>query len=200
MVPPGARTRLLLHVCCAPCSAGAIPFLEEEGLRPSLFWYNPNIHPWTEYKARRDALAAYAGIRGLPLIMEDVYGLREFVAALGGGAGREPAGGPAEGFSREARCPRCYRSRMERTVAAARAGGFDAFCSTLFISPYQDHELLRKTAEAAAERYGVRLFYRDFRPGFRRGQGEARRLGLYAQKYCGCLFSEEERYLGTAPA
>jgi len=66
--------------------------------------------------------------------------------------------------------------------------------STLFVSPYQNHELLRQTAEEMARRYGVAFLYRDFRPGFRQGQQEARELGLYMQKYCGCVFSEEERY------
>ena len=76
----------------------------------------------------------------------------------------------------------------------AKEKGFDAFSTTLFISPYQNHELLRKEAAAAAEQHGITLFYRDFRPLFKEGRTEARRLGLYMQKYCGCIFSEEERY------
>ena len=92
------------------------------------------------------------------------------------------------------RCGHCYRLRLEQTARYAAAHGFDSFTSTLFVSPYQNHDLLRQTAEAAAARYGVAFLYRDFRPGFRQGQQEARELGLYMQKYCGCVFSEEERY------
>ena len=77
----------------------------------------------------------------------------------------------------------------------AKEGGFDSFTSSLFISPYQNHELLREVAERAAAEYGVTFLYRDFRPLFRAGQERARELGMYIQKYCGCVFSEEERYL-----
>ena len=73
--------------------------------------------------------------------------------------------------------------------------GYDAFTTTLLVSPYQNHELLIKVAEEMAKKYGVEFLYRDFRQGFREGQSEARALGLYMQKYCGCVFSEEERYL-----
>ena len=86
------------------------------------------------------------------------------------------------------------RLRLEQTARYAADHGFESFTSTLFVSPYQDHELLRRTAEELAAQYGVAFLYRDFRPGFRQGQQEARELGLYMQKYCGCVFSEEDRY------
>ena len=84
--------------------------------------------------------------------------------------------------------------RLFETARQAAEGGFDSFTSSLFISPYQKHELMREVAERAATEYGVQFLYRDFRPGFRAGQQEARELGFYMQKYCGCVFSEEERY------
>jgi predicted adenine nucleotide alpha hydrolase (AANH) superfamily ATPase len=143
-------------------------------------WYNPNVHPFTEYESRRGALVAYAQGLGLPLILRDDYGLRAFVAALSAPYGD--------------RCGHCYRLRMEEAAGAAAKGGFDAFSTTLLISPYQDHEMIRETAQMAAERHGVGFLYRDFRPLFREGQGRARSMGLYMQKYCGCIFSEEERY------
>jgi len=181
--------KLLLHVCCAPCSVACIAALREEGIEPALFWYNPNIHPYSEYARRRDTLIQYAQSLGLPLIMEDNYGLRSFIHGL---QEQEQHQDEAEScFDSPRRCAFCYSLRMERTALAAREQGFDAFCTTLFISPYQNHELLKKTAEAAGKRYGAPLFYRDFRPHFKEGQTEARRLGLYMQKYCGCIFSEE---------
>ena len=94
-------------------------------------------------------------------------------------------------------CPTWWRSstRCWRTTARyAAEHGYASFTSTLFVSPYQNHELLRQTAQAAAEAYGVEFLYRDFRPGFRAGQQEARERGFYMQKYCGCVFSEEDRY------
>jgi predicted adenine nucleotide alpha hydrolase (AANH) superfamily ATPase len=178
--------KLLLHSCCAPCSVACIAVLREEGIEPVLFWYNPNIHPYKEYASRRDTLVKYAGDLGLDLIMEDHYGLRSFIAGLS----RDGSSGP---FGKDGgnRCAYCYRIRLARTAALAREQGFDAFTTTLLISPYQNHELLVKTAEEAG---GSLFLYRDFRPRFREGQAEARRLGLYMQKYCGCIFSEEERY------
>ena len=84
--------------------------------------------------------------------------------------------------------------RLEKTAKYAKENGFDAFSTTLLISPYQDHGLLKKTGDMLSKKYGIEFLYKDFRPGFRYGQNKARELGLYMQKYCGCVFSEEERY------
>ena len=174
--------KLLLHVCCAPCSVACIASLREENIEPALFWYNPNIHPFTEYSQRRDTAVQYARNLDLPLLMEDNYGLKLFLNTLNeSGSGYEPP----------RRCVYCYRMRMEKTALAAKENGFDSFCTTLFISPYQNHELLKEEAERAAEKHGVTFLYRDFRPLFRKGREEARALGLYMQKYCGCIFSKD---------
>jgi predicted adenine nucleotide alpha hydrolase (AANH) superfamily ATPase len=159
--------------------------LGEEGLRPGLFWYNPNIHPFTEYRSRRDSLAALAEKQGLELILEDEYGLRRFLAGTG------PDMDPAKG----GRCLFCYQLRLEKTALLAAREGYEAFSTTLLISPYQNHGLLRQTGEDLAARNGIAFLYRDFRPFFREGQRRAREQGYYMQKYCGCIFSEEERYL-----
>lgn len=173
--------KLLLHICCAPCSISCIETLRNEGIEPTGYWYNPNIHPYKEYQARKDTLVHYADSIGLQLILQDEYGLRPFVRAI------YP--------DLENRCGVCYRLRFEATARYAAEHGFDGFSSTLFVSPYQNHELLRETAGKVAEEFGVSFVYRDFRPGFRSGQNKARALQLYMQKYCGCVFSEEERYL-----
>jgi predicted adenine nucleotide alpha hydrolase (AANH) superfamily ATPase len=181
--------RLLLHTCCAPCSTGCLKGLAglkglaAEGVKPVLFWYNPNIHPWTEYAARRDSLADLAHEQGLELEAVDEYGLRPFIRGLYPHLEKETG-----------RCSYCYRLRLEKTAERAQKGGYDSFSSTLLISPYQDHESIRETGEELAGRYGLQFFYRDFRPFFREGQKAAREQGRYMQKYCGCIFSEEERY------
>lgn len=172
--------KLLLHICCAPCSVACVQSLRAEGIEPVGYWYNPTIHPFTEYRQRRDTLTEYAQRIGMELRVNDEYGLRPFVDAVAG----DIAG----------RCATCYAARMRETARYAAENGFTHFTSTLFISPYQKHELLRAAAEEAAEEFGVAFLYRDFRPLFRQGQAEARELGLYMQKYCGCVFSEEERY------
>lgn len=172
--------KTLLHICCAPCSVACIATLRQEGIDPVGFWYNPNIHLLTEYKARKNALSDYAKSIGLPLVMQNEYGLRSFIE------------GVYPEFDR--RCGFCYSSRFEAAAKHAAENGFDSFSTTLLISPYQKHELIRSEGELAAQKYGVSFLYRDFRPFFREGQEQARALGLYMQKYCGCIFSEEERY------
>lgn len=139
--------------------------------RHGAYWYNPNIHPFTEYRSRRNCLRDYAASIGLPLIERNDYGLRPFVRAV------------AEDI--DGRCVKCYSMRLYAAAHEAKEGGFDSFTSSLFISPYQNHELLREVAERAAAEYGVTFLYRDFRPLFRAGQERARELGMYIQKYCG---------------
>ena len=171
---------LLLHTCCAPCSVYCVDSLREEGIEPVSFWYNPNIHPYQEYKARRDTLKEYAASIGLSLLVRENYGLRDFVRAVAGDL--------------DYRCGYCYSCRLEETARYAAEHGFTHFSTTLLVSPYQDHQRICDTAEEMAGRYGVTFLYRDFSVGFREGQAKARELGLYMQKYCGCVFSEEERY------
>ncbi len=172
--------KLLLHICCAPCSIMCVESLRGEGIEPVGFWDNPNIHPYTEFRQRRNTLEAYAKDIGMALVVYGKYGLRPFLGEVGGDF--------------DGRCRVCYRLRMRSAAQYAAENGFTHFTSTLFISPYQNHELLMQEAQAAAEAYGVGFLYRDFRPLFREGQERARALGLYMQKYCGCIFSEEERY------
>ena len=173
--------KTLLHICCAPCSVGSINLLRKEEIALTGFWYNPNIHPFTEYRSRRNCLREYAASIDLPLLEQNDYALRPFVRAV------------AEDIQN--RCETCYEMRLFEAAKAAKEGGFDNFTSTLFISPYQDHELMKAVAEKAADAYNIDFLYRDFRPAFKEGQQTARDLGMYIQKYCGCVFSEEERYL-----
>lgn len=181
--------KLLLHTCCAPCSVQCVEALEAEGIKPDLFWYNPNIHPFTEYRSRRDSLVCFAREKGLSLTLEDEYGLRLFirgVSVIERSQNTEKKSGPRCGF--------CYRLRLERTARMAKEKGFDAFSSTLLISPYQNHGLIKQVGEELAAAFGVEFLYRDLRPRFRQGQNQARGAGYYIQKYCGCIYSEEERF------
>lgn len=157
-----------------------IETLRNELIEPTLYFFNPNIHPLKEFKMRKNTLVDYAKSQGAKLILNNDYGLREFIK------------GVYPDFDN--RCGYCYRTRLEATAKFAADNGYDTFTSTLFISPYQNHELMRTIAEAAALKYGVEFLYRDFRPFFKEGQQKARDMGLYMQKYCGCVFSEEDRY------
>lgn len=170
--------KLLMHTCCAPCSVYCIDSLRAEGIEPVSYWYNPNIHPYIEYKTRRDTLIEYSNMINFDLIIDENYGLVEFCKNTINNL--------------ENRCKDyCYKVRLEQTAKYAKENGYDAFTTTLLVSPYQNHEALQEVAYEMANKYNIEFLYRDFRVGFREGQNKARELGLYMQKYCGCIFSEE---------
>jgi len=171
--------KLLLHTCCAPCLIGVLggDYLTAE---VSCFWFNPNIHPYTEYKSRLNALEIFARENNIDLIIKDYYGLREFISKI---------------TSFYNRCGFCYDWRIRECALFASQNNFDAFSSTLLISPYQNHEKIKELGEKYAELYNIKFFYKDSRGSFRAGQKKARENNIYMQKYCGCIFSEEERYL-----
>ena len=170
----------LLHTCCAPCSIHCVNTLRQEGIEPVSYWFNPNIHPYTEYRSRKTTLEEYAKSINMRLVIDNTYGLRNFVKNVIDDL--------------DHRCFYCYQVRLDETARYAAEHHFDSFTTTLLVSPYQKHEALIQAGETAAKKYGVPFLYRDFRPGFKDGQQKARELELYMQKYCGCIFSEEERY------
>lgn len=173
--------RLLLHCCCGPCAVGALPLFRAAGYDITGFFYNPNIQPWQEHVARRDSFIKVMEAAGLPYMIDDAYPLEGWLNTVAA----EP----------QDRCGYCYDDRLTRTASqAAGIDGFDAFSTTLLISPYQDHERLRFLGQEMEKGYGPRFAYVDLRPAFREGQQKAREMGLYMQKYCGCIYSEKERY------
>jgi len=147
------------------------------------YFYNPNIHPVQEYYARLSTAAQYNHDEGLKHMIVEDYGLTEFTRAVSGNEAMPK------------RCAVCYEMRLKRTAKIAKTGGFDCFTSTLLYSKYQDQDLIVRTAEAAAEEHGVKFYYHDFREGWQEGIDESKAKGMYRQQYCGCIYSEEDRYL-----
>ncbi len=174
--------KILLHICCGPCTVGTLKEFDRTKDQITGFWYNPNIHPYMEYKSRLDALKMLAENIKLDLVVEDEYGLKKFVRMVKDDL--------------DYRCEKCYSDRLYKTARKAKELGFDAFSTTLLVSPYQKHERIKALAFAIGKEIGIPFHYVDPRPHFRQGNSEAREMGLYMQKYCGCVFSEEERYLG----
>lgn len=172
--------RVLLHTCCGPCALYPLASLRAEGMDITGFFYNHNIHPYQEYARRRDAAKQMADLEGMTLIVQDEYRLEEFLANVAA----EP----------DKRCGYCYASRLDAVAVTAKDNGFDAFTSSLFYSRYQNHDLMRQKAEESAARYGIQFVYRDFRSGWQEGIRCSKELGLYRQQYCGCIYSEKERY------
>ena len=173
--------RLLLHICCAPCAIYPVKELRSSGVEVTGFFYNHNIHPYTEYKLRRDAVKDYSRLVELDVVYRDEYLLEEFLANV--------AGAPAS------RCGYCYRSRMEEAAKYAAEAGFEYYSTTLLYSRYQNQELIRQYGEELGERYGVTFHYDDYRRGWQEGIDLSKDMELYRQKYCGCIYSEKDRYL-----
>lgn len=177
-------SKILMHTCCAPCSEYVVYKLQKEGYKDlTYFWYNPNIHGYDEYKKRRDCLVDFAKTKELPIIVVDDYGVKEFTKAV--------SNNPEEPF----RCAYCNAVKIKYTAEYAVEHGYDAFTTTLLVSPYQKHDMIKKMCELEAERHGIDFVYYDFREGFRIGQEWAKRDGLYLQDYCGCIYSEYENKL-----
>lgn len=172
--------KILVHTCCAPCLIAPYTQLSKAGHAVSALWYNPNIHPLLEYQKRRDTLRDFAMKEGFELIEHDEYGLHSFLQNT---------------LDRiEERCEYCYRSRLEKAAQIASERGFEAFSSTLLYSRYQQHELMIAIAEEMAAKYRVAFFYEDWRALWQEGIRLSKEAGMYRQQYCGCIFSEEERY------
>lgn len=178
------RARVLLHVCCGPCSIAPVLRLREEGFEVTGYFMNPNIHPLAEYLRRREAMEQCAARLELPMIwQDDAWDLTRWL--------RDVAGTCDVG---EPRCRYCYSTRLEAAHRTAGEGGFALFTSSLLYSRYQRHETIVDIAEAVATSGEPAFLYRDFRSGWQEGIDISKEWGLYRQPYCGCVYSEAERY------
>lgn len=171
---------ILLHICCAPCAIYPLKRLKEQGFGVSGIFYNPNIHPYQEYRNRKTALEDFS--RGSCLeIHYPEYLPFEFFRHIN--------------FMEQKpqRCPICWYQRLKRTALEAKEKNLEYFTTTLLVSPYQDQEALHKIGEDIAKQVGIKFYYEDFRPGFRDSHIQAKDSGMYCQSYCGCIYSELER-------
>lgn len=176
--------KLLLHMCCGPCAVYPVETLRADGTEVMGFFYRHNIHPYTECLRRQQTLETWAGGIGLRVIVQPGYDLEGFIQRV---------------VFREAdRCTTCYHDRLKATAMLARRGKFDAFSSTLLYSKFQKHDRIRDIGEALGRQLGVPFYYADFRKGWKAGIARSRELDMYRQSYCGCIYSEKERYYKPA--
>ncbi len=193
---------ILLHMCCSNCALSPVTLLRGEKSEFTGFWFNPNIHPHEEYNSRLDSLKKLSDEWNLKVLYEENYSPEEFfsmfnispmdVTNKNGAMGLDSSDdSPVPPFPE--RCKSCYSLRLEKTAEQARERGFDAFSTTLLISPYQDFEEIVSTGKKLSEKYNILFHLKDYRPHFRDAMALSKELGLYRQKYCGCIFSREER-------
>jgi predicted adenine nucleotide alpha hydrolase (AANH) superfamily ATPase len=176
--------KLLLHICCANCAIYPLQRTREKGDEVVGYFFNPNIHPYQEYQKRLDSLRRYSEEVGLKVVYRDEYLLEEFLKNVS----HRP----------EERCHYCYSIRLEATARDAKEEGFDGFSSTLLQSTHQNHALIKQTGERIAQEVGIPFHYEDFRQGWKKGVEVSKAMGLYRQQYCGCIYSEKERFMGKA--
>ena len=184
----GVTPKLLLHVCCAPCSSYCLEYLSDF-FDITVYYYNPNISPESEYRFRLSEEERYISLRGFknPIRMTDsVYDPNEFFE-IARGLEREPEGGK--------RCEKCFRLRLEASAKKAAELGMDCFTTTLTISPLKNAALLNEIGFEAGENYGVAWLPCDFkkREGYKRSIVLSREYDLYRQNYCGCAFSKNNK-------
>jgi len=185
---------ILLHICCSNCALYPVKLLRSEGHSLTGFWFNPNIHPLDEYNFRLDSVKKLANEWKLDVTFEEHQPETFFeMFGLNGWNGLNSLNGLNIPPSPE-RCISCYKLRLEETANEASKEGFDAFTTTLLISPYQSFKEIEKAGKALADRYNVEFLPRDFRPYFSQATALSKELGLYRQKYCGCIFSKKERH------
>ena len=172
--------KVLLHICCGPCTIYPLRVLREQGHEVSGYFFNPNIHPYSEFMKRRDTLATFAGRASLPVVIDDRYELESFLKG-------------ALDYGRD-RCLFCYRTRLQEAFRQGVERGVDAVTTTLLYSKYQRHADIVAIASELSEEYDLPFLYEDFRVGWAEGVAESKQLDMYRQKYCGCIFSELERH------
>jgi len=172
--------KILMHTCCGPCTIYPTGVLRGEGFDVMGFFYRHNIHPYTETLKRQDTLQTYAEQVHLKLIIQEDYDLEGFLQNIA--------------YRESDRCRYCYHDRLRSTALLAKRGEFDYFTSTLLYSKFQKHDLIRSVGESVGTSVGVPFYYQDFRTGWREGVDASKELGMYRQQYCGCIYSEKERF------
>ena len=172
--------KILMHCCCGPCTIYPLEVLRDEGYTVMGYFYRHNIHPYTECLRRQETLECYAAEQKLRIIIQEGYDMEGFIRNVA--------------FREKERCRYCYHDRLRAASLVARKGKFDAFTSTLLYSRHQKHELIHEMGDTIGRETGVPFFYRDFRVGWKAGIETSKTLGMYRQPYCGCIYSEKERY------
>ncbi len=170
---------VLFHVCCAPCFVAPYTHLKEE-IDITGLWFNHNIHPLTEYAKRRDCLKEFSEQENIPMIWKDEYNLNLFLQN--------------SAFREEKRCFSCYYERLKYSAIIAKKGNFDSFSTTLLYSKFQKHELIKEVGNALADEYMIPFYYRDLREYWKEGIELSKTREMYRQAYCGCIYSERDRY------
>lgn len=172
--------KILIHICCVPCFVAPFRYLKENKFEITGFWFNPNIHPYREYEKRMNTLKKFVDEENIKMILKDEYNLEDFLRKAS--------------FRENLRCHFCYYDRLKYTAIIAKKGNFDYFSTTLLYSKFQKHNMIKEIGISLAKEYGIEFFYFDFRELWKEGIQVSKQRKMYRQQYCGCIYSERDRY------
>ena len=172
--------KILFHICCAPCFIAIYKNLKDKHDINGL-WFNPNIHPYLEYQKRKDTLKEYMAEENIFLIEKDFYNVSSFLQKIV--------------YREENRCEICYYNRLQTLAIIAKNGNYDSFSTTLLYSKFQNHACIKEIGENLAKKYSINFYYEDFRELWQEGIKLSKEKGMYRQNYCGCIYSEQDRFL-----
>ena len=181
--------KILLHICCATCAAYVIEFLKREGLEVSAIFYNPNIHGEQEYQKRLKDVKILCEKMDVELNVPK-YDVKQYFNRL---YDYEKRHFKSIEKMPKLRCAECYKLRLDNVAKYAKKIGADMFTTSLLISPYQQQSLIWQLGVEAGDKYNVPFYFRDLRKGYFRSIHQARAMGLSVPKYCGCVYSVEEK-------
>ncbi|WP_320042760.1 epoxyqueuosine reductase QueH [uncultured Desulfobacter sp.] len=172
--------KVLLHTCCGPCTIYPLEVLRRMDMEVMGYFYRHNIHPFTECLRREETLRDYADQVKLKMVWQKGYELEDFLRAVT--------------FREKNRCRYCYHARLKASALVAKKGKFDGFSTTLLYSKFQNHQMITEIGQNLAKQYGLKFIYQDFREGWKQGIESSKSLGMYRQQYCGCIYSEKDRF------
>ena len=172
--------KILLHICCAPCAIYPLKTLRQDGVEVMGFFYRHNIHPYRECQRREETLKSFAASEELRVVYQKGYDMEGFIRSVA--------------FREKDRCSYCYHDRLKSAARVAKKGKFDGFTSTLLYSKFQKHAAIKQVGESVGQTEGIPFFYQDFRNGWKEGIALSRERNMYRQPYCGCIYSEKDRY------
>lgn len=173
--------KIILHACCAPCASYPINKLIEDGFKPVVFFYNPNIYPKKEYEIRRNELKNYCNKLNIEFF-EGEYDTKSYYETVLGLENEKEKG---------RRCLLCFKLRLNKTAEFAKLKGINYFTTTLSVSPHKDSNQIFEAGSHAKNLYSVEFLEYNFKKndGFKISRQIARDNNMYAQNYCGCEFS-----------
>ncbi|MGM0568659.1 MAG: epoxyqueuosine reductase QueH [Elusimicrobiota bacterium] len=174
------KKEILVHTCCAPCLCYPYEVLKKV-FKVCAFWYNPNIHGWREYNKRRMTLGYYVAKKNALDIIEQSYDVEKWFKSM-------------NSYDEKERCRACYSIRLNMTAKEASNRKIPVFTTTLLYSRFQSFDIIIEEGRKAGQKWDVGFYEEDFRKGWKKGINYSKREKLYRQEYCGCVFSERDRY------